>query len=263
MSLAGRRRLTPALAGGAALFGGPLAALGALPSLALAPMLVGLSGVGRSLGAVAGNTLLQRAAPAEVLARVFGVLEGATMLGLAVGTVGASALVAVAGIGPALVAVGAFVPLVVAALWLPLRAVERGAIAPQAELLALARSLPIFSPLPAPALERILASVKRLTMAPGEVLLREGEPGDRCYLLAEGAVEIVQRGELVAVRRAPDIVGEIALVHDIPRTATVIAASPLVLYALGREPFLEAVTGHPAVRIRAEQLTARRIAGQA
>jgi MFS family permease len=262
VSLAGRRRLTPPLAGGAVLLGGPIVAMGALPSMATAPWLVGLCGAGRSVAAVSGNTLLQRAAPASALARVFGVLEGLTMAALAVGTVGASLLVTAFGIAPALMVVGAFAPLVVMVLWRPLRAVEREARAPEAQLLALVRSLPIFAPLPAPAIERVLGSLERLDTAAGEVLIREGDPGDRFYILAEGSVDITLRGERIAVRRGVDILGEIALLHDIPRTATVVATSPLVLYALDREPFLEAVTGHPQVRAIADAAIARRL-GQA
>jgi hypothetical protein len=259
VSFAGRRQLTPALATGSMVFGGPLVILGAMPVLLAAPVLVGLSGLGRSLAAVSGNTLLQRAAPPDAMARVFGVLESLTMLGLATGSVGAGVLVASAGIRIALVGVGAVVPLAVVLLWLPLRAVERAARAPKAELLALVRSLPIFSPLTAPAIERILASLDRIEMAVGETLIREGEPGDRCYILAEGDVDVLQAGARIAVRHGVDILGEIALLRNIPRTATVVAATPLVLYALDRATFLEAVTGHPQARMSAELVAARRL----
>jgi len=252
VSLAGRRRLTPALATGSLVFGGPLAVLGAVPVLLAAPILVGLSGLGRSLASVSGNTLLQRAAPSRAMARVFGVLESLTMLGL---------LVASAGIRVALVGVGAIVPLAVVLLWLPLRAVEREARAPTSELLGLVRSLPIFAPLPAPIIERILANLERIEIPVGGTLIREGEPGDRCYILAEGEVDVLQSGARIAVRRGVDILGEIALLRDIPRTATVVAATPLVLYALDRATFLEAVTGHPQARLSAEQVADRRLSG--
>ncbi len=261
VTLAGRRRLTPALAGGSAVFGGPLAVFGALPALATAPLLVGLSGLGRSVASVAGNTLLQRAAPPAAVARVFGVLEGISDLSLAAGSVGASLLVAAFGIQAAIVAAGVFVPVMVVLLWLPLRAVERAAAAPDAALLALTRSLPIFAPLPAPALERILGGLERLDLPVGHVLIREGDPGDRCYVLAEGSVEVFQGGRQIAVRHGVDILGEIALLRDVPRTATVVAATALVLYALDRGPFLEAVTGHPQARATAERVADERMSG--
>ena len=259
VTLAGRRRLTPALGTGSVLFGGPLALLGAAPVLLAAPVLIGLSGLGRSLASVAGNTLLQRAAPADAMARVFGVLETLTSVALAVGSIAASALVASAGIRVALAVAGAVVPLVVVLLWLPLRAIERDAKAPEAGLLALVRSLPIFAPLPAPTLERILMRLERLEVAAGEILIREGDAGDRCFILAEGDAEVFQHGELVVVRHGVDILGEIALLRNIPRVATVAAATPLVLYSLAREPFLEAMTGHPQARASAELVATQRI----
>jgi len=259
VTLAGRRRLTPALGTGSVLFGGPLALLGAAPVLLAAPVLIGLSGLGRSLASVAGNTLLQRAAPADAMARVFGVLETLTSVALAVGSIAASALVASAGIRVALAVAGAVVPLVVVLLWLPLRAIERDAKAPEAGLLALVRSLPIFAPLPAPTLERILMRLERLEVAAGEILIREGDAGDRCFILAEGDAEVFQHGELVVVRHGVDILGEIALLRNIPRVATVVAATPLVLYSLAREPFLEAMTGHPQARASAELVATQRI----
>jgi hypothetical protein len=263
VSLAGRRRLTPPLAIGSAVFGGPVAILGAVPLLLAAPVLVGLSGAGRSVAAVAGNTLLQRAAPPAAVARVFGVLESLTMLALALGSVGASAVVASGGIGVALVAAGLVVPVTVLLLWLPLRAVERAAAAPAAELLGLVRSLPIFAPLPAPAIERILASLERIELTAGGTLIREGEPGDRFYILATGDVDVLQRGVRIATRHGLDMLGEIALLRNIPRTATVVAATPLVLYALDRESFLGAVTGHPQAMARAEHAADARIEGRA
>ena len=259
VSLAGRRRLTPALGTGSIIFGGPLAMRGAVPLLLAAPVFGGASGRGRSLASIAGNTLLQRAAPPHAMARVFGVLETVTAIALGIGSVLASVLVASAGIRLSLVIAGVIVPVSVVALWLPLRAVERDAQAPDARLLALLRSMPIFAPLPAPTMERILASLERRELLAGQTLIREGDPGDRCYILAEGDVDVFQGGERVAVRHGVDILGEIALLRNIPRTATVVAASPLVLYALERGPFLEAVTGHPQARATAEQAAAERM----
>jgi MFS family permease len=263
VSLAGRPRLTPALATGSIVFGGPVAAMGFVASLLAAPLLIAVAGIGRSVASVSGNTLLQRAAPPSALARVFGVLESLTMLSLAVGSLGASALVASVGITGALLVAGAVVPLTALALWRPLRAVERGARAPEPGLLDLVRSLPIFAPLAAPALERILASLERMEVPVGHVLMEEGAAGDRFYILAEGDVDVLHGGRRIAVVKGVDMLGEIALLRDVPRTATVVATTPLRLYALDREPFLEAVTGHPQARARAEQVADRRMAENA
>jgi MFS family permease len=250
--LVGRRRLTPPLAGGAFLFGTPIAAVGAAPAVTTAPVLLAASGAGRSLAYVAGSTLLQRIAPDEVLARVFGILEGLTMFALALGSVAASILIEAFGISTALVVVGAFVPAIVLLLWAPLLSIDRGAEAPDEEALALLRAIPIFAPLPAPAIERLLAHVGWITVPAGTIVIREGAVGDRFYVIGEGAVDIT-RGDRQLARRVPgDFFGEIALLRDVPRTATVTAVYPLRLLTLEREPFLEAVTGHPQSREHAE-----------
>lgn len=262
ISLVGRRRLTGPLAGGALLCGGPLAFIGVVPSVTAAPVLFGISGAGRSVAVVAGNTLLQRIAPNEVLSRVFGILEGLQMFGTAVGSILVSAVIVTLGIPAALVAAGAFVPLVIVVLWVPLRAIDRGATAPDPEVLAVLRGLTIFSPLAAPAIERIIANVTRLDVPAGDVLIHEGDAGDRFYVIVEGDVAIDRGGRSLGDRHAGDYVGEIALLRNVPRTATVTAVTPLRLLALERGAFLEAVTGHPQARERAEAVADERMRNQ-
>lgn len=259
IALVGRRRLSGPLGGGALVFGGPVALIAVTPTIATAPALFAVSGAGRSLTMVAGNTLLQRIAPNEVLSRVFGVLEGSQMIAMAIGSLLVSALVVSAGISAALVAAGAFVPVLIAVLWIPLRAIDRDAKAPDMEALALLRDLPIFAPLAAPAFERIMANLSRLEVAAGDVLIREGDVGDRFYVIVEGDVSIVIGGEDRGVRHAGSYVGEIALLRNVPRTATVTALTPLRLLALERDAFLAAVTGHPQARERAEAVVEERL----
>ena len=261
VALVGRRRLTPALAGSNLLFGIPLAIISLVPYAASAPFLFAASGAGSSVATVAGHTLLQRIAPEAVLARVFGVLEGLGMFALAVGSVGAAALVGALGIGPALVVTGLFVPLVLALAWIPLRALDRDARAPDPEALALLRRTATARRCSAPAIERIMAALVRLDRPAGDVLIREGDEGDRFYVIVEGTVAVSQGGRHLADRFAGDHVGEIALLRDVPRTATVTATTPLRLLALDRGPFLEAVTGHPQSRAHAEAVATSRLAG--
>lgn len=261
VALVGRRRLTPSLAGSGMLFGVPVGAIGVVPASATAPLLFAASGVGFSITTVAGSTLLQRIAPEAVLARVFGILEGLRMFALALGSVGIAALVETLGIQFALVVTGLFVPAVLALAWFHLRALDRDARAPDPKALALLRQLPIFAPLSAPAIERIMAALIRLEVPAGHVLIREGEEGDRFYVLVEGQAEVTREGVHIRMCVAGDHVGEIALLRDVPRTATVTAATPLRLLALERAPFLEAVTGHPSSREYAESVAATRMAG--
>ena len=143
-------RLVPALGGGTVVFGGSIVAMGAAPAVATAPALFGVAGAGASVAWVAGETLLQRIAPDEMLARVFGILEGLGAFALAIGSLGASGLIAAFGVETALIAVGVFAPFVMLAVWIPLASIDRTAKAPDPETLAFVRRLPIFAPLPPP-----------------------------------------------------------------------------------------------------------------
>ena len=243
--LVGRRRLTPSLAGGAVLFGAPIGLVAVAPSAVSAPVLFAAAGAGRSVGDVSGRTLLQRISPNDVLSRVFGVLEGLMMLALVVGSVGAAVLIEVSGVQTALVVVGAFLPIIILVSSGRLLSIDRSAEVPDAEILRLLRAIPFFAPLPAPSMERVMADVIARDAAAGDVLIREGDPGDLFYVIVEGTVEITRGGEHVSEQGPGAYVGEIALLRDVPRTASVIAKTPLRLLALEREPFLLAVTGHP------------------
>jgi MFS family permease len=243
--LVGRRRLTPPLAAGAVVFGSPIALVAVAPSAVSAPVLFAIAGGGRSLGDVAGRTLLQRIAPNEVLSRVFGVLEGLMMVALAVGSVGAAVLIERFGVPTALVAIGAFLPLVMLFSSGRLLSVDRRAAPPSAEMLALVRTIPFFTPLPPPALEGVMANMTPMQVGSGKVLIREGDVGDLFYVIVEGEVEVTSGGKHLSDLGPGAYVGEIALLRDVPRTATVIAKTPLRLLALQRDPFLLAVTGHP------------------
>lgn len=261
VALVGRRRLTPSMAGAGVLFGMPIAVIGLLPGQLLALALFAGSGAGYSLTSVAGQTLLQRIAPEASLARVFGILESLRQFSVAIGSVAGAILVATLGTRVALVLVGLFVPATLAACWIWLRALDRNAPAPDPQALAAIRRLPIFVPLSAPSIERIMANLGRLEVPAGHVLIREGDEGDRFYVLLEGSVAISQGGRQIAVRAAPDQLGEIALLRDVPRTATVTAVTPVRLLTLDRASFLAAITGHPSAHTRARADAEARVHG--
>ena len=260
VTLVGRRRLTPAVAASGALYGLPIAAIGQIPSLLGASVLFAMSGAGSSVNAAAGRTLLQRLAPESTLARTFGVLEGLSMLAMALGSFGIGLVVRSLGVPTGLLVAGLVVPAVLLAAWRELAAVDRHARAPDHVALELLRRQPIFAPLSAPSIERILAELSWLDVPAGQAVVRQGEPGDRYYVIGDGEVMVSVDGRPVGTRGPGDGFGEIALLRNVPRTATVLALSPLRLLAVERERFLEAVTGHRQSRFTAEAVAAAQLA---
>ena len=257
--LVARRRLTPPFVGGATSWGVALAAVGFFPSRLLAPVFVGVAGAGRPLIDVAGRTLLQRVVPDRVLSRVFGVLEGLYMAGLALGLIITPILFALLGQRATFVVAGAFLPVVFLLAWRRLAGIDASVTVPEARL-ALLRSLPIFAPLPAPSLERVASRLIPTQVPSGTEVVRQGDQGDRFYVIERGEVTVSKNGREVATLEDGDFFGEIALLREIPRTATVTARTDTQLYALERDDFLEAVTGHPQSAEAADAVTRARLA---
>jgi MFS family permease len=257
--LVARRRLSPPLVGGAAALGTALLAIGLFPSRVLAPVFVGVAGTGKPLIDVAGRTMLQRVVPDRVLSRVFGVLEGLHMAGLAIGLTVTPILFYLLGERATFVVVGVFLPGVYLLARRRLAEIDSSVAVPEATL-ALLHSLPIFAPLSAPSLERVASRLIPTEASSGTEIVRQGDPGDRFYVIESGEVSVSKNGRRVATLERGDFFGEIALLREIPRTATVTAKTDTLLYALERDEFLEAVTGHPQSAEAAEAVTRARLA---
>jgi MFS family permease len=258
VALVGRRRLMPALVLGILAWGAAFALLGAWPTTIGALLLLAVAGAGRSLLDVAGRTILQRTAPGDVLSRVFGVLEGLSMAGLALGSLLTPALVSLFGARWAIVGIGALLPLAVLLASRRLLEIDRRAPVPVVEI-ALLRSLPLFSPLGAPALEGLARELAELRVPAGTAVVREGEPGDRFYVVAEGDLDVSAQGrELRTIGRGEGF-GEIALLENVPRTATVTARTDTRLYALDKPSFLASVSSHPRAAGEADRLVRERL----
>ena len=243
MALVGRRRLVPPILGSVILIGVALALSAFSTAAGATVVLLAVVGGGRALFNLASRTLLQRAVPAEVVGRVFGVAESIAMTGLAVGSALVPLLVVGSGTVAAVFGTAAILPLVALVSGRRLFALDAAAQVPIVEI-ALLRSLRIFRALPAPALEGLARSVERVELAVGDVLIREGQRGDCFYAIADGRLEVTIGGVPVAIKVRGDGVGEIALLYDVPRTATVRAASPTTVFALARATFLAAVACH-------------------
>jgi MFS family permease len=224
---------------------------------------LGVMGVGSSLVDVAGLTLVQRAVPDDVLARVFGVIQMLWLASIGIGAALVPVLISWLGIKASFIAVGALLPALVLLLGRQVARVDADAAAPEVEELRILASVPIFAPLPGGSLEHVAGRLVPLRLEPNTVIVREGDAGDRFYIVAEGEIEVSQDGVPITNLTAGGYFGEIALLRDVPRTATVTARTSAVLYALDRDDFLAAVTGHPQSAEAAETVMAARLSGPA
>jgi MFS family permease len=259
--LVGRRLGMPIL-GAALLLSGALAALAAGLGLAGTVGLLTVAGAARALLDVASRSLLQRSVPAQSLGQVFGLLEGLTMAGLAVGSLLVPLLVHLGGSRLALLGVAAVLPLAAAADGRALFGLDAQAPVPVVQI-ALLRSIPLFADLPAPAVEGLAAALTPAEAPAGTVLIRQGEPGDAYYAIAAGQLDVLQDRRFLRRCGRGEGVGEIALLRAVPRTASVIARTDATVYRLAREPFLTAVLGHAATQRQADSIADARLAADA
>lgn len=256
--LIGRKRMASDFGFGILMWGVPIALVAVWRNETFALVLLGLVGIGNTLVDVSGMTLLQRAAPDEVLARVFGVLESFTLLTLGLGAIVAPALLSLLGTRGALIAAGALLPLLVIPAWPTLSAIDRAAAVP-AHRLALLKDVPIFAPLPGTTLELLASHLSEVDVRSGEVVFERGAEGDLFYVIDEGTIEVAADAKNPVELGPGDFFGEIALLRDVPRTATVRARTNARLYALSRDVFIPAVTGYAPSRDAADRVIGMRL----
>ena len=257
-ALVGRGRQAADFGLGIFIWGVPIALVAVWPNQAFVLVLLAVVGIGNTIVDVSGMTLLQRSAPEDVLARVFGVLESLLLLTIGLGALVAPLLLNWLGTRGALIVAGSLLPLVVIPAWPRLNAIDRAAEIP-VERLELLRGNPIFAPLPAPTLEQLADALEEERVGAGAEVVRQGEPGDRFFLVKAGTLGVDVDGRRVQTLGPGDSFGEIALLRDVPRTATVRAESEAELYALERRDFLGAVTGFAPSLSAAEAVIGMRL----
>ncbi|MBD0338947.1 MAG: MFS transporter [Thermoleophilia bacterium] len=255
----GRKGLASPIGMGMAFWGVPILLIGLWPNQASALALLAAVGAATTIVGVAGDTLLQRAVPEEVLARVFGVLDSMMLVSIAIGAALAPTFVHLIGMRGTLIGVGAILPLLALVSWPRLREIDRAAEVP-ARPLELLVEHPIFAPLPPPRLEQLAQLLSERRVEAGETVVRQGEPGDDFFLVSDGLVRVTVDGAAAGELGPGEGFGEIALLRDVPRTATVDAVAPTTLYALDRSEFLSALGGHAESAAAAEGVAGRRLA---
>jgi MFS family permease len=259
IGLAGRRRQSlPVVVGliGVGLPVAMLAGVGSLPAAAALLVVVGMSDV---VADVAGRTLIQGLAPEDTLARVFGAMEGLATAAVGLGGVTFSIVAVGAGIDVALVGVGVTLPILALAGVAPLLGIDRERPEVDADLLALVKTVPVFAPLPAFRLEQMIVNLEQVAFAADQPVFTKGDRGDRLYLVAAGTAE-VELAHRVATHTVGGFFGEMALLFDQPRMATVRAGPDgLSAYTLDRSVFLRALGDHPRSSRRMTAIVKRRL----
>ena len=258
MTLDGRRLAAP-FGLSLVFWGVPIALIAPHPYFAAALLLLAIVGAANSVEDVAVFTLLQRIIPDQMLTRILGLVWGLAMGGVAIGSIVAPAIVHAIGPRPAFVLVGSILPLLTVLAYRRLVEMDR-TVAPPAALEFIDR-VPMFAPLSIATKERIASNLAPVSVRAGEVVIQSGDHGDRFYLVAAGELDVDAGGNHSTAREA-DYFGEIALLRDVPRTATVKAAIDSQLYALQRDDFLAAITGHAAAQAAGEAVANARLAGQ-
>ena len=257
--LVGGHRLAATFTVCLALWGLPIALIGALPAAAVAFVALAVIGAANALLDVAGFTLMLRSVPDTLRTRLFGLFEALVGIAVTLGSLAAPLLVAGLGLPVALMSVGLLLPLLALVTATQVARVQATTAVPDRDM-GLVRGIPLFAPLSLAAQERVAAAMHPHSVAAGEAVVREGGVGDAYYAIVAGIAE-VRRGDARLRTLGPgEAFGETALVRDVPRTATVRALEPLELRRLERAAFLEAIGGTPGSALEAERVAAAHLA---
>jgi MFS family permease len=235
----------------------PLVLVALWPSPVTAFACVVVLGLANPLVDVNMDTIIQRLTPDAVLGRVFGALETCLIATMALGSIIMPLLLHWIGLRASLAVIGVGVA-VLALTGLPrMRALDSRLRTP--ETLSLLQGIAMFAPLTPAVLESLARSLTAVRVAAGGVVVSLGEESDKFYVIESGLVEVTQ-GDRVLRREGPgEFFGEIGLLRDVPRTATITAVEDTVLQALDREIFLDAVTGQNDARMAADDVISRRL----
>jgi MFS transporter/cyclic nucleotide-binding protein len=260
-SLLSRGRVAQGLSVGLLLVGVPLIVLAAVPHAPAALVLFVVLGAGFGLVEVALLTLTQRLVASDLLARVYGVQETLGLIATALGAIVAAALVELLGVRSALLVAGVVPPVYVIALRGPIGALAAGAKVPE-QVFELLRGLDLFAPLPIATVETLAVRCRHESADAGVEIIREGEPGDTFYIIESGDINVLKHGIVQRIEGTGEYFGEIALMHDTPRTATVRAKTDIQLLAIDRGDFLAAVGSHPRSQHHAQRIANERFKAQ-
>ena len=251
-------RLGRTFIAGVLLWGLPLVLLWLVINPAVAYLAFVAIGIGNAMEDVGAFTLVTRLLSPRMTARVLGVLELAALAGIGLGSVAAPSLLDAFDVRGTLALLGLALTGLTIAHARRFARIDRTMPQPGREV-DLLRNLPIFAPLPLAITELLTTELRPQEFESGSVVMREGDPGEEFHVIASGSASVMVRGEPRPSLGSGDCFGEIALLRDIPRTATIIAAEPLHTLALRRDQFLTAVASSARSGVAAESLVAERL----
>ncbi len=249
-ALLSRRRLAPLLLVALGMISIGSIVFGVTISLITAVIVLPILGLCRASLDLLSRMLLQRSAPPNQLSAVFAVLEMCSGAGMVIGSLVAQLLIGLSGVRAALVGLGVLFAVISASTWRSLRHADDGATVPVVAM-SLLRRLPVFAPLPPLALESLARGAVEVPAEPGQTIISQGDHGDRFYAIADGTFDVHVGAALVHSLGRGGSFGEVALLADVPRTATVVSTASGSLLAIDRVPFLLTVTGHDHSRLAA------------
>jgi MFS family permease len=252
------KRVARCFAGGVAGWGAPMILLAFVHARYWPSVMFGVIGFANVIDDAGVYSALQQVVPSRVTGRALGVRRAVLLLSMGLGSAAAPLLIRALGARGTLIATGLLL-VVVAASYLPrLTAIDHAIAAPNPDL-ALLRRVSFFRPLPFATVEYLASGLEPASYEPGEVIIREGEPGERFYLIAAGWARACKGDEQVSEMGPGESFGEIALLRPVPRQATVTAVSHLEVRILARQEFLAAVTGNPESMHSADEVVSTRL----
>jgi MFS family permease len=257
--LVGSRRLGWWLAIALVLWGAPIALIGVATGEMMALVLLAVVGVGNAIIDVPFFTLPVRLAEDALLARVFGVFESVVALGVGLGAIVTPSLITSLGLRGALVAVGLLLPVLATVSWRRLAVLDDRLEVRDTEI-AVLRDVPMFRQLPVPSIEHVASRLRRRCFPLGTVLFEQGDPGDSFYVILAGEADVVGDGARIRTLTAGESFGEIALLRDVPRTATIRAHTHLDVFEIDRGAFLDALGDSSPSHAEASAVVARNLA---
>lgn len=251
--LVGRRYVANIITVTLALAVALLAAIDVIHGVLPVVLLLGAVGIFGTVFSVSAQTLLQRSAPSDSIAGSFSILESLLNIGLGLGAALVRVAMAIDGLTLALCTPAIVGFFLIAVLRRQLRTIDDAATVPQVEV-QLLRSIPIFGGLPAPSIEALARGVVPVSATKGSVVITEGETGDCYFAVAEGELAVTRRGQRVQTLARGGGFGELALIRDVPRQATVTATTDVLMYRIEKASFIETLTRHPVAASAAREI---------